>query len=226
MIPIPIKVTMEIKNANKPHQSSEESVVSPKDPLVFIRNHKSFRMEKNKKHLRIIGDGNRVTITWNTGHVDIVGNSASVWIARNSGSVHVTGDHGRVFLGEKSEARVVDYVGCDGRVTVLEDGDMMEHSARTNNRNNRKHCGLDSGGGKKSGRREVVGKEKEKYTELIVKKDYLFPIRLCVDGLVPAAAAAKKKSLRMAEGFIQVTSEITIKTNIGGDSKIVNRSML
>lgn len=211
---------MEFKAANKSHQSSEESVVPTKDPLVYTRDHKSFRMEKNKKHLRIIGNGNRVTITWNTGHVDIVGNGTSVWISRNSGSVHVTGDHGRIFLGDKSEERVVDFVGCDGRVTVLEDGDMMKQSARRDNRNNRKHCGLDCGG-KKSCRREVIAKEKEKYTELIVKKDYLIPIGLCVDELVPA-----KNSLRKPEFFIQVTSEIRVITTIEGDSQIVNRSML
>lgn len=101
-----------------------------KDRLVFIRNSKEFRMEKNRKHLRIIGNGNRVFIATNSGHLEVIGNSTSVWITRNAGTIHFTGNHGRIYLGNQSDVRVADYIGTDGRVTVLEESEVLKRATR------------------------------------------------------------------------------------------------
>lgn len=171
-----------------------------KDNLVFVRHKKLFQMEKNKKRLRIIGNGNKVVIACNTGHVDVSGDSISVWITRNSGSVHFTGNNGRVFLGDQSEVRVVDYEGAGGRVTVLEECHMIKQIAR--DRNKRKESETEKNKSK------VV--EEEAFKEIVVRKDYLIPIIHCRDSITDSVC------------IVQVTSEIIIKTNIVGELRIDN----
>lgn len=177
----------------------------------FVRNKKSFRMEKNKKHLRIIGDGNRVVITSNTGQVHIIGDGTSVWIVRNTGSVHFTGNHGRIFFGDQSEHLLVDcYVGSDGRVTVLKDSDMMMKIAeRRTARKSSSEVGncekkkKNKSRKTKEGKEEVVNEKTGAPKEVVVKRDYLIPISFSGDD-------RGKKGSCCYSGFIQVTSELRI----------------
>lgn len=166
--------------------------------LEFYRNKKSFRMEKNKKRLRIIGDGNRVYIHCNLGRLEIVGDRTSVWIARNEGPVQFTGNHGRIYVGDQSAVRVVDYIGSDGRVTVLEDRDIMDWTARKVTERN---C--------VKGKREVKEEGQEAFREIVVTKEYLIPVS---SDCVPS----KKSSSAIVSGWL-VTSELRIRTNIVGD---------
>lgn len=172
----------------------------------FNRNKKSFRMDKNKKHLRVIGDGNRVFIKCNLGRVEIVGSNTSVWITRNSGPVQFTGNHGRIFIGDQSEMQVVDYVGCDGRVTVLEEPDIMARSERRNQK---------EAGHKKKEFPEV---ESEAFREFIVKKEYL----------ITAPSVPTKESTCTMNLLCswQVTSEFKIRTNTEGDIQTVNHGVV
>lgn len=120
---------------DRPGSTPADAADSEKDQrLVFIRNSKEFRMEKNKKHLRIIGNGNRVFITANLGHLEVIGNGTSIWITRNAGTIHFTGNNGRIYLGDQSDVRVADYIGTDGRVTVLEESAIIKRASKKKSR--------------------------------------------------------------------------------------------
>lgn len=170
-----------------------------KNTVEFTHNRKSFRMEKNKKHLRIIGNGNRVVISCNTGQVDVVGDNTTVWITRNAGPVRFTGHHGRIFLGALSEARLVDYEGTDGRLTVLDETEMQDRCDRN------RHSEMEGIQKKKKKKKEKhIGIKKEEFVikEVIVKKDFIFPVRICSE--------VEEKKSRCT--LLHVTSELRIRT--------------
>lgn len=96
----------------------------------FIRNHKEFRVEKNRKILRIIGNGNRIFVKKNCGDLEIIGNNTSLFIIENCGKVEYTGNNGRVYFGEQSEVKNCNYCGNDGHVKILSENVIVERSTK------------------------------------------------------------------------------------------------
>lgn len=220
---------------------------STKDHLVFVRNSKEFRMEKNKKHLRIIGNGNRVLITDNSGHLVVIGNSTSIWITRNAGTIHFTGNHGRIYLGNRSDVRVADYVGTDGRVTVLEESEIIKRASQTKKKSKSRdsspkdsqskceECGKESSSSrqqrsncdkkpskidddeKKRKGAEEGQKEEFPRREFVYRKSYSIPI----DGSLLKGVARGGVLCGL-----HVSSEITIYSSEIGDISISNQVVL
>ncbi|XP_053965391.1 uncharacterized protein LOC128867857 isoform X2 [Anastrepha ludens] len=73
----------------------------------LVGNSKEFRIENNKRDLRIIGNGNRIRI------------------GNNHGSIRYTGNEGRICLGSDSAQQIVDYIGNNGKLTVVKAPEML-----------------------------------------------------------------------------------------------------
>ncbi|XP_053965390.1 uncharacterized protein LOC128867857 isoform X1 [Anastrepha ludens] len=91
----------------------------------LVGNSKEFRIENNKRDLRIIGNGNRIRIGNNHGNLQIIGNSTRLKITNNTGSIRYTGNEGRICLGSDSAQQIVDYIGNNGKLTVVKAPEML-----------------------------------------------------------------------------------------------------
>jgi len=90
---------------------------------VIVRNtletKKKYSISENKRHIRIIGNGNKIYITNNSGTVEIIGNSTIVQIMNNRGSLMYTGNNGKIYLCAESLVTSVKYTGNNGSIKLV-----------------------------------------------------------------------------------------------------------
>lgn len=85
----------------------------------IVGNCKEVRIEENSCNLRIIGNNNRIRINLNMGDLIVIGNNTRLKIKTNNGNINYTGNDGRISLGIVSKQQLVDYIGCNGILKIV-----------------------------------------------------------------------------------------------------------
>lgn len=85
----------------------------------IVGNCKEVRIEENSCNLRIIGNNNRIRISLNMGDLIVIGNNTRLKIKTNNGHINYTGNDGRISLGIVSKQQLVDYIGCNGILKIV-----------------------------------------------------------------------------------------------------------
>ncbi|XP_075167115.1 poor Imd response upon knock-in [Haematobia irritans] len=85
----------------------------------IVDNCKEVSLETNTSNLRIVGNNNRIYITHNTGNLILIGNNTRLKVKNNHGLIKYTGNDGRISLGNESTQQIVDYIGCNGTLKIV-----------------------------------------------------------------------------------------------------------
>uniref|UniRef100_A0A1I8NLA1 Uncharacterized protein n=1 Tax=Stomoxys calcitrans TaxID=35570 RepID=A0A1I8NLA1_STOCA len=101
------------------HKANISSHLKDKAYWDIVDNCKEVTLESNTSNLRIIGNNNRIYITHNLGNLIIIGNNTRLKVQNNHGQIKYTGNDGRISLGSESTQQMVDYIGCNGTLKIV-----------------------------------------------------------------------------------------------------------
>lgn len=99
----------------------------------IVGNCKEVRIEENSYNLRIIGNNNRIRITLNMGDLIVIGNNTRLKIKTNHGDIKYTGNDGRISLGNDSKQQLVNYIGCNGILKVVNSMNLIKQKCTNKN---------------------------------------------------------------------------------------------